>query len=289
MKKLIVLLFILSISISSFSQLAVGSKREIKQFYKTKTMVVLDGGMFGSAYDVKIQEVVKKHWKATDYEFINSSQLGDLQNNPKYSFLVRVDVDFYNQDKMRAKYVFLTLALGGNAGDINNMPKVASFPLSYEGVMNDNYLYKLGIGIQFMQNHVALTKQNTDLNDRNIIKYYNKNQTNVNDKELYVIEDELEEKIRSMDKIKKVYPGTVKFVTAEEIEKAINEKNKDVVFLHKIGPEGGKEKARCWKLILGASDAQMYYWDHHIIKPFKGNAANADGFLESDFRKLKRR
>lgn len=52
-------------------------------------------------------------------------------------------------------------------------------------------------------------------------------------------------------------------------------------FLHKVGPEGTKLDARSYKIIIGAADANFYYFDYHKI-----SGKNPDGFLESDFKNL---
>jgi hypothetical protein len=72
-------------------------------------------------------------------------------------------------------------------------------------------------------------------------------------------------------------------VTKEEIEQAIKDRRDDIVFLHKVGPEGTKMNARCYKIIIGAGDANFYYFDYHKITD-----KNPDGFLASDFKKLAR-
>jgi hypothetical protein len=67
----------------------------------------------------------------------------------------------------------------------------------------------------------------------------------------------------------------------EDIEQAIKDRDEDVVFLHKVGPEGTKMDARCYNVIIGAADANFYYFDYHKISD-----KSPDGFLESDFKSL---
>ncbi|NJM15440.1 MAG: hypothetical protein HC896_08750 [Bacteroidales bacterium] len=51
--------------------------------------------------------------------------------------------------------------------------------------------------------------------------------------------------------------------------------------MHKVGPEGTRLSARCYKIIIGASDADFYYFDYHMI-----DDKHPDGFLKSDLKKL---
>ena len=82
-------------------------------------------------------------------------------------------------------------------------------------------------------------------------------------------------------RIKKVYPYKFRIVTKEDIEEAIKNRDPDVVFLHKVGPEGTKVNARCYKMVIGAADANFYYFDYHKISEKK-----PDGLLSQDFKKM---
>jgi hypothetical protein len=103
-------------------------------------------------------------------------------------------------------------------------------------------------------------------------------------KTLYLIAEELSKDVNTEDKIKKVYDGPFKLVTKEDIQKAIADKASDVVFLHKVGPGKNQANARCYKILVGAADAQFYYFDYHKI-----DSKTLDGFLTSDFKKLSRK
>jgi hypothetical protein len=153
--------------------------------------------------------------------------------------------------------------------------------LSYHGVYEDSYVYKLGTLVRFVQKHVLLLKENPGIISSNVLEYYNKNTKNISDKTLYVVEDELAKEVNSAARIKKVYPHKFRIVTRDEIEEAIEAQDPNVVFLHKVGPEGTRIHARCYKVVIGAADADFYYFDYHMI-----NSKKPDGFLESDFKKL---
>ena len=85
----------------------------------------------------------------------------------------------------------------------------------------------------------------------------------------------------TLKKIQKIYPFDVKIVTKSQVEEAINRYDDDVVLLHKVGPESQNRKARCWKVLIGASDAKLYYFDYHMI-----NDKKPDGFLARDLKKI---
>ena len=196
----------------------------------------------------------------------------------KYSFIILDQVKF-DKDKTNAKYNFISLLMGGAALTINTMPDLCSIPLSYYGIGDDAYSYKLGILLRFMQNHVKLLQEDPKIASENILKHYNDNIQLLQGKTLYFVAGEMAKDVNTLAKIKKIYPGPVKLVTQDEIKQAISDKL-DVVFLHKVGPESTKFKARCYKILIGAADAKLYYFDYHMV-----SADDGDGFLAKDLKK----
>ena len=223
---------------------------------------------------------MRQEWNITDYDFISSKEFDEKRMDPKYSFLIMTRVTFEN-DKTDAEYRFLHLSLGGDYFRLNQMPDIASVPLAYYNVDEDNYAYKLGILVRFIQKHAMLIKEHPEIVSANVLKHYNDNIREIKDKTLYLLENELARDVNSVARIKKIYPYRIKIVTKEEIEQAIKDREEGVVFLHKVGPEGTKLNARCYKVIVGAGDANFYYFDYHKISD-----KSPDGFLASDFKKL---
>jgi len=252
---------------------------DLEKFFKTKTYVVLEESPL-SEYNFEIQNIMSREWKITDFEFIKNEDFAEKSKNENYSFIYPSIVNF-ERDRTEARYVFLHLSLGGENLTIDDLRDIVSVPLGYYGVDPDNYIYKLGIIIRFMQKHIKLIYNDPGLIDKNIFSHYNDNIRNARDKLLYVVADELAKEVSTEARIKKVYSNRFRIVTREEIKQAIEEGNNDVIFLHKVGPEGKKIEARCYKIIIGAGDANFYYFDYHKISDKK-----PDGFLESDFAKL---
>jgi len=261
------------------SQSYVPSDEDIKAFFTTKTLVVLEDNPL-MEYNYIIKDIMKKEWTITDYDFISSGEFEEKRKDPQYSFIYMAKVTF-ESDKTDAIYRFLHLSLGGDYFRLNEMPDMVAVPLSYYDVEEENYSYKLALLVRFMQNHVKLVSEHPEIMSANMFKHYNDNIKDIQDKTLYVLESELSSEVNSAARIKKIYPYKFKIATREEIAAAIEERDPEVVFLHKVGPEGTKTNARCYKVIIGAADANFYYFDYHTV-----SNNNPNGFLESDFKKL---
>jgi len=279
MKKTMTVIYAVIFMMPLFSQEYLPTRENLAAFFKTKTLVVLDQNPLNT-YDSEIMEAMENEWTLTPFEFIKYDEFEKKRKDPQYSFLKLVNITYEN-DKLNAVYKFLNLSLGGDYFSINQMPDIVSVPVSYNNVDEDSYNYKLGILVRFIQNHVNLINEHPEIISANIFKHYNDNKGDVKTKTLYLITEELEPAINSRARISKIYPYNFKLVTQEEIKDAITNRDENVVFLHKVGPEGTRLDARCYKVLIGAGDANFYYFDYHMI-----NDKKPDGFLEDDLKKI---
>jgi hypothetical protein len=279
MKKTLFILLGLLILMPSFAQEHLPTPQEYNDFFKTKTLVVMDENPM-SDFNFKIKEVMQNVWTLTEYEFITQKEFEAKRRDPSYSFLLTT-IATYDADRTKARYNFLSLLLGQNQYNVGDLPDLCSLPLSYMRVEDESYAYKMEAFINFMQDHVKLMHANPQLIKANPLKHYNKNVASLKDKVLYLVQEDLSLDVNTAAKIKKVYPYNFKIASREEVTAAIEAKDPNVVFLHKVGPEGTKYKARCYKIVVGAADSKFYYFDFHMI-----DAKNRDALLLSDLKKM---
>jgi len=154
MKTKIVGILLLFATFSAEGKLIVPKQSELQQFMKTKTIIFLEDNPL-LVYNKKIQETAKKHWTITPYEFMtfNPQLFDSLRMNPNLSFLMLNNV-YFNRDREVAEYLFLNLTLGGNYPTVADMPTISGMPISYTNVDESTYDYKLGLILQFIEQHV---------------------------------------------------------------------------------------------------------------------------------------
>ena len=266
----------------SFGQDYIPTAADIKRFPQTKTTMILEDNPM-CEYNLILKELVPTEWNATPYDFLYWKNFESKRKDRNLSFLILNKVTF-EKDKSNARYLFMSLLLGGNSKGLSDMPDLCSVPLAYEGAPEESYIYKIGIFLRFIQNHVKVITNDPSVASKNIMEHYNKNIQKLSGKTLYLIAEELARDVNTEAKIKAVYDGPFKLVTQDDVQKAIADKNPNVVFLHKVGPGRSQTNARCFKILVGADDAQFYYFDYHKI-----DNKSPDGFLASDFKKLLRR
>lgn len=164
-KNLLFALVAVLVALPSLAQEKVAGADVIKKFLNTKTCVVLDNNIFNS-YNSGIKQAVESSWTITKFEYCSFDDFQKRKYDPQYSFLM-VTKDYYKDDSDKMTYAFLSLVLGGDYKSVQDMPTLASFPLSYyENQDYEKYVYKLAPIVKFMQNHVNLTKDHPELTEK---------------------------------------------------------------------------------------------------------------------------
>lgn len=280
MKKMtVLLLMILPVLSLSAQREYLPTEEDLEEFHGTKTYVVLKNNPI-SDYNFEIRDAMENYWDLTEYEYLNFDEFQSKLDEPGASFLYTATVMF-EKDKSDTRYTFLCLSLGGDEPTLEKMRDIVNIPLGFYGVEEDHYSYKLGTLVNFIQQHVRMISEDPDLVSQHVFNEYNDNMADISNKTLYLVEEELEKDIRTEARIRDVYPYDFKLVTRDEIKQAIMNKDENVVFLHKVGPEGKKLNARVYKILVGAGDSKFYYFDYHKVK-----GRTPDAFLEWDLKKL---
>lgn len=256
------------------------NKEEIQQFSVSKTCVVLEDDLF-SVFNQYIKEAVQAFWKITPYEFIEVKDFNLRRRDPQYSFIVLTQTNF-EKDKANGLFNFLNLLQGQKVGSIGEMPEICAIPLSFAGEEDLDYGYKLGAILSFMQKHAEMIKADPSLTGRKYLKYYNKFIPDVAGKTILVKQEDLSPQISTIEDIKAIYGNKIEIVSEEDIVKAIETKAPATVVLHKVGPVGEDTgSGYCFKMLIGTDDANMYYYNQHVI-----NKTNPNGLLAADLKRL---
>ncbi|MFH0864722.1 MAG: hypothetical protein V1904_00905 [Bacteroidota bacterium] len=267
--------FLLCIAANSNAQVNYASSSEIKQFLKSKTMVVKTDDPF-SSLDSVLEVYMKKIWTITSYEFITSDEFETKMSSTAYSFIFLSEGEI-KEGGTTCTYDILNLILGGST-DLNIMPDLGSVPLCYTEQDESIYLYKVGGILQFMQTHVNYASEHPSITPAIVNK---DSGYDIKKMELWLVKDDLPSSHNTTDKIKLIYSYSVKIVTAEDIRKAVENKTENVVYLHKIGPGTTAAGCKCWKFLVTAKDGEVLYYDSHKV-----DSSSPDAFLEKDFKSI---
>lgn len=279
MKKTLLTLASVVFALCLTAQNSVPTPADYDNFDQSHTFVVLDDNVM-SDFNLTIEKTMKAEWTPTKFDFISRKEFEAKRVDPSYSFLLTTTVT-YEKDKTKARYTYLSLLMGKEKSKVNTMPDLISIPLAYTSVVDQKYVYKLNAFLRFILKHVELMKEQPKLISKTPLVYYNKNIKSLKDKTLYLIKEELHKDLQTEAAVAKVYKNKFKFVTEAEVAEAIRNRQKDVVFLHKVGPEVAKYNTRCFKIVMGADDSEIYYFDYHNI-----DKKSPDRLLRDDLKRM---
>jgi hypothetical protein len=280
-KKIITLLAISFFIGTTYSQSPFPTEDEIKSFYGTETLVVLENTMF-STYNAFIKSAMKEHWEITPFKFISVEEFNTMREDPAFSFIVLTETKF-DKDKSGSVYNFINLLLGKDVGRIEDLPEMCAIPLSFAGESDIEYGYKVGIVLRFMQTHVRHLSEDPSITGKRYLKYYNSFIPELADKTILLGEEDLVEELRSESVIKSLYDNDIRLVSEDEIRDAIISKAENNLVLHMVGPDSDRSGGMCFKMLIGTDDGMIYFYGEHKITP-----KNRKGLLVNDLKRIGR-
>jgi len=282
MKKALLSVLVLCFTVTLFSQAPFPSREEIDQFSKSKTCVVLEDDPL-SDFNFFIKDAMKEYWTITPYEFISVSDFNVRRISNSLSFIVLTDTN-YDKDKSNSVFNFINLLQGKIVNRLGEMPEICAVPLSFAGEEDSEYGYKLGAILSFMQKHARLIMEDPSKTGRKYLRFYNENIPAAMGKTILFKKEDLAPEISTIERIRAVYKNKAEIVTEEDIVNAIQNKTPNTLILHKVGPVGENiREGYCFKMLIGTDDANMYYYNQHLI-----DKKNPNGFLAADLKRLAR-
>jgi hypothetical protein len=280
MKKIITVILSVVLPLIMTAQAPFPSGDEIRQFMASKTCIVLEDG--NPVFNTYITNAVKKYWTLTPLEFIKSGDFSTRMSDPAYSFIMLTETN-YEKDKSNSVYNFINLLQGKNVEKLGELPEICAVPLSFAGEDDMEYGYKLGAILLFMQKHAQMISDDPSLTGRRYLRYYNKNIPEVKSMKILVKQEDLSPVVGTLEKLRSAYKYSIDIVPEEAIIKAIEDRAKNTLILHKVGPAGERSSGICFKMLFGTEDSNMYYYNQHNI-----DRANPNGLLPADLKRLER-
>ncbi len=260
-------------------QFPVPSKTEIRSFANSITYIVKEDVLI-SDFNLAIEDAVHKHWNMTEAELISATEFENIRTDPTASF-VYINPVYFDEDKTYTEYKYLFLSMGDKSGSIDKMSDLCSVPLSVKGTKQDEYVYKIGLILEFLQEHVKVCEKHPELDEKDVVEFYTSSRdVNLENKELWLLKDEVEPKLRGRNEMQSVYPHKFRFVKKEDIKNAIDKRRDDVLILHLI--KAGKNRYS-FKLIVSAKNGGLIYYNYH-----KSNERKPSLLLKRDIKQFLR-
>lgn len=276
-RKGVLVIISLLFSLGTFAKSPMATEQQVGMFLNSKTCVVLENSdMIFNAY---IKDAVQKHWKLTEFEFIDQQEFEKRRFDSKYSFLVLMK-SVFDEDPSGVSYNYLNLVLGDPTNDMTNMPEICSIPISYSKDDNMGYEYAIPSIVQFMQKHAKnLEKHRLGISLQRL-KYYNGSQDFKN-RVLLLSKDVMAKDANTSDKIKNEYPYTFRLLSTAEIQKELVTNPKSTIFLFHVGPGQDMGAGKCFEMIFDV-EGNLYYYNYRKV-----TNDNNDGFNQHDLEQIR--
>lgn len=277
LKTLLLFIILGFFSLGALANSKLASRQQIGMFKNSTTCVVLESGI--SAYSSYIKDAVEKHWKYTDFEFIDQQEFEKRRFDSKYSFLVLMK-GVYEKDPSGVGYNYISLVLGDEAMDITDMPEICSIPFSYADDNDADFGYAIPAIVKFMQKHAKNLESKRFFIALKGLKYYNGSPPSKN-KVLLLNKDQMAPEANTLEKIKKVYPYYVKLLTPSEIQTELDTDPVNTMFNFHVGPTEETGSGKCFEMIFDV-EGNLYYYNYRKV-----TNENKDGFTLKDFRSIR--
>ena len=257
--------------------LPVASAQTLKAFESSVTYVVLEQDMI-SDYNIAIEAAMAEQWHVTKYEIISAGEFKSMRKDKTKSFLY-INPVFFEKDKTQTEYLYLFLSMGDPSGRTDRMDDLCAIPLAVRNTRQDAYVYKLGLMLNFVQSHLAVSKQiPSGTDDKAMLKYYEDNKPDLSRYKLLLLKEELEPEIRSESAVREIYPYPFEFVSKDKIRETIANYTENTLILHLV--KAG-ENRYCVKFIADAATGRLVFFDYH-----KTTDKTASVLLKKDLKKL---
>ncbi|MCX7954027.1 MAG: hypothetical protein N3A01_02425 [Bacteroidales bacterium] len=252
-------LFIILIT-NCYTQLETPPRELVNNFLNTTLNVIVNPM---SLADKTLKEVVLNFWQINKTRIINISEYEQLKNDTSMSFISIEEVQY--EKKENSTYKMLIISLGGFKDKFNDSKIIFSFPIAAENEDDEDYAYKLKPLILFTQKHIKNIAENPELKKITISSFYNKNSKLLKHKTLLIDKNILENKLQNNEYFQKKYPYKFEITTAENIENAIENCEKNTAFIHTVSPPKNSTY-RFYIYVLDVCDGTLYFTDFHHTK-----------------------
>ncbi len=209
------------------------SQEEYKQLKSSELNIVQ--GLVSTEFDSIVEDAFSKYWTFSDYTFIDMEEYRSLVSSGSEFFLIPAKIDYTkyfgleNGPSLVESHLFgifqIIASNGTTVSTINPMYKsvlptttastfcsLNSMPTDFMSVVIKN------LNLQCME-----AKLDKYSNGRSRVRKINKNRKLIKTKPLYILDTDLNDKITSIEDVKKYYRGEVYVVSQEEYNELIED------------------------------------------------------------------
>ena len=270
MKKIIIILSCLCLSLIASAQAQITTKKEkLSDFTMKTTKIVLTGNEF---LDQAIRDAARNSWTISPYEVCSAEEFNNLMKDPKYYFLVVVQLD--GKDPFSGiSYLSLMKGTQG-AKKVSDLLEVVNFPVCAASSPSGREAVFLPAILDIIQSYV----ENSIVRGFKSLKATRK-MSSARGMGMYFIEDDLATNLDPSFRAK-VFSSNMEVVDEQKQDDIALDGTRNSILSYTIASAGDAKGAVCYRLLIDARTHELYYY-----KKAKVGAAGP-GFTKGELSKF---
>lgn len=238
MKKIFLALIFICSVLYSFGQGRINKfdfeKSNWDAFKNGKVYVVL--GQNNPSYDSILVSSFKKYWKFNKFEFINADKYAMIQTSPSNFFLITSNIEISGQNGY-STLSYLYISQGNKLGQLQYFTPLTNIQIGCE---TTNTKIELPVFIKNLDWYCNLVYSGKVTSKKMYDKLVDGNLSQIKSKPLYILDTDLNNRVKSVEDIRKDYTGKVYVVSEKEMAEIIN-KDEDANIFFCVGSIGLKK------------------------------------------------
>jgi hypothetical protein len=210
-----------------------------RSFLYTKMLVVLDGT---PQYNEALKQAIKDHWKITNYQFIESSQVNLWIDNERYSFMMPVIIEEIRNNDIATytkQFNYLAVFLGGKKSvkKYSKNDLIAYAPFDFDNLEKEKSesAFRMGFMVRSMHDAIQIMQQekftgNFEKLEKSLIEHYNKKTSTLAKKTLLIDPDYFTKKFGKID-FAHAYPYKYEIADRKKISQLMKDKDFHYLYL----------------------------------------------------------
>ena len=228
--------------------------------FKSDTLKVVLANNGESDYDKKLKKAIEEQWYFCKYEFIDFEQMEKLQKSPDNFFLLTVDISYTrNYWSKFDLYNNTTLKIVRGSTWNDNLASNVALAEIRAGNSEEDFSDRLVMylkNLQWFANLITEEKIKKTFDYEKLIK---NNSAKIKLKPLYVLDTDLNSKIKSEADIRKTYDGEVHVITKRQMDSILVEGKDLNVFI------SVKSATHSWTSIYNVKSGELFYSSSNLI------------------------
>lgn len=274
MKRLAILVIMLSASLSAFAQVQITTKKEKLSDFTTRTMkVVLSGNEF---VDTALRDAVNNTWSISPFEFCSMEEFGSLKANEEYYFLVPVKVRFKGETSYNIYE--LDLVKGKKtAKNVNDMLEVVSMPVCAADEPSGREAAMLPGLIDILQGYITQSLQ-TKFSS---ISSYARGLHKSAGKTAVIADEEISAAVGSDYRSRIGSKKMMEITDGDSADNLFINQEDNAVVSYVIAPGNPQKGSMSWKMLIDVRTHELYFYQRCKIK-----SPTYVGWSKADLKKI---